>query len=416
MNKLTAIASTLALLSASSISFAQEPGSSQDNGGESNGIQRAPMQLPIDIGYTYFPSSTQSDFRAVGASAGGGADLTCSGVTMDGAFQSMVGDFESLTGSLVGNAPGFLVNYLIYSSPSLYSLIQNMKEGVDFNLGAANATCNAIRSQAKKNWDENAQVTKQDECMNREGGASSNCISGDLGPIDFIVNKKLEWSETIQEYQDQLNDLFSTECEGLDPDNPTVMQIVFSRSPNQCPDLDVAQRLLGDQGINDETGEPEPIPPEADPSEVVADLATESRDLIEALLGIADNGISKEEATRRLSERSNVSMSLAQQRMLQQLNREDPARYDEYVKRFSSMMAINSLETMALKLEVGLLNGAANVGTVNLAEGNVEFVERQIKWMKSFAALERKKLENQQAEAEMLSQGFKLLEQSRLNR
>lgn len=416
MNKLTAIASTLALLSASSISFAQEPGSSQDNGGDSNGIQRAPMQLPIDIGYTYFPSSTQSDFRAVGASAGGGADLTCSGVTMDGAFQSMVGDFESLTGSLVGNAPGFLVNYLIYSSPSLYSLIQNMKEGVDFNLGAANATCNAIRSQAKKNWDENAQVTKQDECMNREGGASSNCISGDLGPIDFIVNKKLEWSETIQEYQDQLNDLFSTECEGLDPDNPTVMQIVFSRSPNQCPDLDVAQRLLGDQGINDETGEPEPIPPEADPSEVVADLATESRDLIEALLGIADNGISKEEATRRLSERSNVSMSLAQQRMLQQLNREDPARYDEYVKRFSSMMAINSLETMALKLEVGLLNGAANVGTVNLAEGNVEFVERQIKWMKSFAALERKKLENQQAEAEMLSQGFKLLEQSRLNR
>lgn len=416
MNKLTAIASTLALLSVSSISFAQEPGSSQDNGGDSNGIQRAPMQLPIDIGYTYFPSSTQSDFRAVGASAGGGADLTCSGVTMDGAFESMVGDFESLTGSLVGNAPGFLVNYLIYSSPSLYSLIQNMKEGVDFNLGAANATCNAIRSQAKKNWDENAQVTKQDECMNREGGASSNCISGDLGPIDFIVNKKLEWSETIQEYQDQLNDLFSTECEGLDPDNPTVMQIVFSRSPNQCPDLDVAQRLLGDQGINDETGEPEPIPPEADPSEVVADLATESRDLIEALLGIADNGISKEEATRRLSERSNVSMSLAQQRMLRQLNREDPARYDEYVKRFSSMMAINSLETMALKLEVGLLNGAANVGTVNLAEGNVEFVERQIKWMKSFAALERKKLENQQAEAEMLSQGFKLLEQSRLNR
>lgn len=59
-----------------------------------------------------------------------------------------------------------------------------------------------------KNWDENAQVKKQDECMNREGGASSNCISGDIGPIDFIVNKKLEWSETIQEYQDKLNDLF----------------------------------------------------------------------------------------------------------------------------------------------------------------------------------------------------------------
>lgn len=194
------------------------------------------------------------------------------------------------------------------------------------------------------------------------------------------------------------------------------MQIVFSRSPNQCPDLDIAQKLLGDQGINDETGEPEPISPEADPSEVVADLATESKDLLEALLGIGSTTISKQDAAKRLAQRSNVSMSLAQQRMLQQLNREDPARYEEYVKRFSSMMAINTLETMALKLEVGLLNGASNVGTVNLAEGNVEFVERQIKWMKSFAALERKKLENQQAEAEMLSQGFKLLEQSRQNR
>lgn len=413
MSKLTVITSVLALLSVSGMSIAQDSGSSPEGDG---GIRRAPMQLPIDVGYTYFPSSSQSDFRAVGVSGDAGADLTCSGVTMDGAFQSMVGDFESLTGSLVGNAPGFLVNYLIYSSPSLYSLIQNMKEGVDFNLGAANATCNAIRSQARKNWDENAQVTKQDECMNREGGASSNCISGDVGPIDFIVNKKLAWSETIQEYQDGLNEIFSTECEGLDPENPTVMQIVFSRSPNQCPDLDVAQKLLGDQGINDETGEPEPIAPEADPSEVVAELAEESKGLLEALLGIGNSAISQEEASRRLAQRSNITMSLSQQRMLRQLEREDPARYEEYVKRFSSMMAINTLETMALKLEVGLLNGALNVGAVDLAEGNVEFVERQIKWMKSFAALERKKLENQQAEADMLSQGFKLLEQSRLNR
>lgn len=413
MNKFTVITGVLAMMSFSGVAIAQDSGSSPTGG---SGIQRAPLQLPIDVGYTYFPSSNQSDFRAAGVSGDAGADLTCSGVTMDGAFQSMVGDFEALTGSLVGNAPGFLVNYLIYSSPSLYSLIQNMKEGVDFNLGAANATCNAIRSQAKKNWDENAQVTKQDECMNREGGASSNCISGDIGPIDFIVNKKLAWSETIQEYQNELNEVFSTECEGLDPDNPTVMQIVFSRSPNQCPDLDIAQKLLGDQGINDETGLPEPIAPEADPSEVVADLAEESKGLLEALLGIGNSAISQEEASRRLAQRSNITMSLSQQRMLRQLEREDPARYEEYVKRLSSMMAINTLETMALKLEVGLLNGALNVGAVDLAEGNVEFVERQIKWMKSFAALERKKLENQQAEADMLSQGFKLLEQSRLNR
>lgn len=388
---------------------------SQPPANDGNDRLPAPLQLPIDIGYTYFPSSAANEFRLAEAGVTGGPDITCSGVSMDGTFSAMTGAVRSLTGQLQENALGLSINYLIYSSPSLYALITNMKESFESSLNMANASCNMARSLGKKNWDEESNKARVAQCLDREGGLSDQCLKGSEGTVYRVLEKKREWTAAIDSKIQEFNELTGGGCEALDSSEPTVMQMVFVRSPNQCGDLELASDLVGDRKLNEEDGESEPVAATKKISDVISEKAESSRGLIDAIVSAPTGEMTTTDAYKELTGRNTVSFSASQQRMLKALRAEDQLRYEAYRDRLATMMAINQLETTALRLKVGLQAGSSNSGGAELGESNRRFVQEQIEYLLSIAELERKKISNQQMEANLLDQGYRLLQQSRVN-
>lgn len=391
---------------------AQDPGL-PDPGQTAN--TPAPLQLPIDAGYTYFPSSSNGEFQLAEASAGGSADLTCSGVTLDGAMSSMLGNVQAVAGNLQNNAMGLGMNYLIYSSPSLYSLITNMKESFEMNLGASNLACSMARTAAKKNWDETSNEARVAQCLDESGGLSQECLSGSDGAVYTFLDKQREWSDSIQSAVDSADRFMASDCDALNSSEPTLLKMVFVRSPNQCSDLEVASQIFPDRKINAETGDMDPIAPQKTPTDLIAESATESRDLIDELVESRTEEMTDKEAYEKLAEKGSLKLSYGQHRMLTQLKSEDEIRYEAYRDRLATLMAINEMETLALKLKVGLRSGAHTAGDVELGEDNKQFVLDQIEYILAVAELERKKITNQQQEADLLNEGYRLLEQSRVN-
>lgn len=387
----------------------------EGNGTTNSSRLSAPLQLPIDVGYTYFPTSADSDFRLTEASASGSAELTCSGVTLDGAISSMMNNVQSISGNLQNNAMGLALNYLIYSSPSLYSLVTNMKESFEMNLGASNLACNMARAAGKKNWDETSNEARVAQCLDKAGGLTQECLSGSEGTVYKFLDKKRQWSEDIQSAVDSADSFFDTDCETLNSDQPTLMKMVFARSPNRCKEIEIASDIFPDRKINETTGEMDPVAAKKTPTELISESALESRDLIDELVESRTEDMTNTDAYEKLANKGRIKLSYGQHRMLTQLKDEDPIRYEAYRDRLATLMAINEMETIALKLKVGLRSAAHTAGDVELGEDNKQFVLDQIEYILAVAELERKKITNQQQESDLLEQGYRLLEQSRVN-
>lgn len=374
-----------------------------------------PLQLPIDAAYTYFPTSDWGDFRAMSGQVGGGADLTCSGVTMQGSIETMIANYTAMAGQLVSNAPGIAVNYLAYSSPTTYALIQNLKESFEMNLNGSNMACQLARSTAQKNWDEKPEQARAVECMEQNGGLTAECVGSVEGPVGKFLEKKQEWSSTIDDAISDVNSFFSTDCEVLNSDQPTLVSYTLARGPNKCKDIEMAKKLLVDMEINAEEGGMKPIAPDESFSDVVQETAEEYKERIDEIVSTPTDSLVESEAYQELIADNRIALSYSQHRLLTQIKEEDPLGYEAYSKRLATLMAVNELEGVARKIEAGLRQGAFNSDDAVIGQSNKEHMLDQASILRELAQAEREKMEAQQREAEFIQSGFKMLEQSRTN-
>lgn len=117
-------------------------------------------------GSGYVPS-TGRNFTILKAGGGSGVDVGCANTDLEAMLAGYFSvDFKSIMGYLQSNAGAFLLTWLIYSNPTLYSLLQDLKQAGDFALNANMLNCSTIRTIADNS--RNKAITQEalEECSN----------------------------------------------------------------------------------------------------------------------------------------------------------------------------------------------------------------------------------------------------------
>jgi hypothetical protein len=133
----------------------------------------------LGIGSGIYPTASGRNFSVVKGGAGTGLDVGCSGVDLENLLRSYFNvDFKSLGAYISANAAGFALTYLIYSNPTLYSLLQDLKRAGDFALNANMLTCNQVRSMGDKARNRAITAKAMDKCAAEQG--PNGCQDGSV--------------------------------------------------------------------------------------------------------------------------------------------------------------------------------------------------------------------------------------------
>lgn len=130
-------------------------------------VEANPSPRVLGTGGSRYIPSTGRNFTIIKGGGASGVDVGCANSDLQallGGYFSV--DFKSIMGYLQSNAGAFLLTWLIYSNPTLYSLLQDLKQAGDFALNANALNCSTIRKIADNS--RNKAITKEalDECSN----------------------------------------------------------------------------------------------------------------------------------------------------------------------------------------------------------------------------------------------------------
>lgn len=150
----------------------------------------------LDIGSSNYPTTSGRNFSIVKGGVGTGLDVTCSGVDLENILRSYFGvDFKSIMEYVASNAAGLALTYFIYSNPTLYSLLQDLKRAGDFALNANMLSCSSIRQMADNARKRAIEAQGMDKCISERG---SNLCSSDGRVLEEYKR------QAVQEYEAQL--------------------------------------------------------------------------------------------------------------------------------------------------------------------------------------------------------------------
>ena len=130
-------------------------------------VEANPSPRVLGTGGSRYIPSTGRNFTIIKGGGASGVDVGCANSDLQallGGYFSV--DFKSIMGYLQSNAGAFLLTWLIYSNPTLYSLLQDLKQAGDFALNANALNCSTIRKIADNS--RTKAITKEalDECSN----------------------------------------------------------------------------------------------------------------------------------------------------------------------------------------------------------------------------------------------------------
>lgn len=372
-----------------------------------------PLSLPIQAAYTYIPTSENADYRLVTSSAAAGVDFGCQGVTMDGSLQATLDNFQQIASGLPAQAPALALNYLIYSSPSLYALVQNLKEAVDFNLNGANLACNTARTLGKQAWADDPAAVAQDECISQNGGLSDKCVSLVNPTVNSFIDKKNEWSTAVEDAVGSVETFMGSSCPALDSDQPTLMMLVLGRGSGRCEDITTARRVLIDMEINPEAADFKRISPVQSLSEFTVETNAGYSETIDTIVEQPTETFhTLEPYQSSIKGEHRAEISLSQHRMLKQMKAKAPRSYDAYIAKLAMFYTANDLEDLADRIEVGLNQGNANSELALLPGEETAKVLAQVEGLRDYSGALKRRLERQTAEAQFLDEGYRILMQA----
>ncbi len=121
------------------------------------------------------PVSGYQQVELIGGGFSTGLNVGCEGVGLPNIASKLSSQLNGLLGNLEELALGIAINQLIFSNPTLYELIQDMKESLQFNLKLNVASCQSLRALADKHRE--AVSKAQDKCLT-DGNDAEYCNDG----------------------------------------------------------------------------------------------------------------------------------------------------------------------------------------------------------------------------------------------
>lgn len=104
-----------------------------------------------------------------------GLNVGCNGVTLTTGFDQAIDGLSAYMEALTNNAGGLIYNYLIFTQPTFYALMENMNKHIEKALYANMADCNSIRQMARRHMEISEA---KDQCI-AEGNSPYICNDGD---------------------------------------------------------------------------------------------------------------------------------------------------------------------------------------------------------------------------------------------
>lgn len=125
-------------------------------------------------GPSYFPPVVGQDFHPINIGFNTGLDVGC-GLDVEHALNTYLNvDYEHLIEYLKSNAMGLAVNYIVYSNPTLYTLLQDLKQGADWMINMNMFTCQSIRKAADQaRWSDPYYAEAKKKCL--QSNSLVNC-------------------------------------------------------------------------------------------------------------------------------------------------------------------------------------------------------------------------------------------------
>lgn len=138
---------------------------------------RSPKETKVgsnvyDIGSGRYPAASGRNFTVIRGGVGSGINIGCAGADLENILSGYFNlDFKSVMDYIKANAAGMALTYLIYSNPTLYSLLQDLKKAGDFALNLNMLSCGQIRGMADNARNKAIAARALDECQAKYGAS-----------------------------------------------------------------------------------------------------------------------------------------------------------------------------------------------------------------------------------------------------
>lgn len=117
-------------------------------------------------------------------------DVGCGGLDLKDVLKTYYNaDYQNIIDYIKANALGMAVNYLIYENPTLYSLLQDLKNSADFALNAQMISCQSIRESSDKKRKNNDYYADAKVLCLRDGNTETQC--SDDGKLEKYLSQAI---------------------------------------------------------------------------------------------------------------------------------------------------------------------------------------------------------------------------------
>lgn len=348
----SAVFATIAsvLLSISNLSAQEEPtviaspyGSASGNG----------------TGHTLFPEIEGRRFEVINGTAGTEVNIACDGVNVDGVLDGMVDQYEAIFENLMQNWASMGVNYLVYSSPTLYSLLDDLNNTAEFNMGMTMDSCNSLRSRTKSRTQDliDAAINR---CIEDRGASDSYCNDAS-NYQEYIDDARIEEAEESQESSLAAID----DCEGencvstgnIEKGNTRDHLVALAKVDKD--DRENIKAVLDYIEVDDD-GETSYKKAGKTLHETIREMRDKYKEALNDLVNMATSGKNDtwtaSDEYRFFQNKSNKAPSASDISSLAELSKNDPYKYESKVDIISNEQAMTYGRWLINRLEMAILN------------------------------------------------------------
>jgi hypothetical protein len=154
--------------------------------------------------FNYEPELEGQNFSLVSINGFVEMTLACDGLDFDAAASKFKSQIEQTLDYAMDNWQIIGANYLIFTQPAIASMVQNINDALQFDIGSTLVSCQGSRDAAKRaNADDWGAHLAHQACMNRTGGDQLKCLqeAGTTASIDSynsaILSKRAALNDWI---------------------------------------------------------------------------------------------------------------------------------------------------------------------------------------------------------------------------
>lgn len=353
----------------------------------------------------------------ISGSASSGFNVGCNGMTMMNVAAQAGAKLDMIAEYVQGNWQNIAINYLIYSSPTLYQVIENMNKHIEEALAVTMVSCQSIRQRAIDKT--RAGIAAAEARCNEETGSPELCNDGDV--LDEYVTRiqtetSAAWRDTKDDLTSQVQEIWAsytgTEQEGAGPpptdnaritgEKPVDLIVLSGGVPGNLVDdfLD----LYPSRTINDATGDSVWETRKTTPREIYLRYYNEYLDaLVTLIVAVPGDAGDFRAALDTYNEDPFIKPLDTEFAVdLHTLNRMNKTQYDYAVSSIAQYQALARVESQMSLFERAVLHGSSNGAGVKIDKEDLDHFIRSSQYIKAEVAAITEELESKNRQREQL--------------